>query len=61
MFQQLAAEENITIVLVTHDAGVANHARRTICIRDGLIEDGVYDADVQTAEAVEGSAVAGSR
>lgn len=39
MFQQLNEEEGITIVLVTHDAGVASHARRTIRIRDGLVED----------------------
>jgi ABC-type lipoprotein export system ATPase subunit len=60
MFQQLAAAENITIVLVTHDAGVAQYARRTIRIRDGLIEDGVYAAAVRAAEAGGGPA-AGSR
>jgi ABC-type lipoprotein export system ATPase subunit len=43
MFQQLNEEEGITIILVTHDAGVAGHARRVIKIRDGLIEDGVFD------------------
>jgi ABC-type lipoprotein export system ATPase subunit len=42
MFQKLAAEENITVVLVTHDAGVSGHAKRTIRIKDGLIEDGAY-------------------
>lgn len=41
LFQQLNAEENITIVLVTHDPGVAGHAKRTIHIRDGLIENGI--------------------
>jgi ABC-type lipoprotein export system ATPase subunit len=40
MFQQLAAEEGITVVLVTHDAGVSSSANRTIRIKDGLIEDG---------------------
>jgi ABC-type lipoprotein export system ATPase subunit len=40
LFQQLNAEENITIVLVTHDPGVAGHAKRTIHIRDGLIANG---------------------
>ena len=28
MFQALAAEDGITIVLVTHDAGVADYAQR---------------------------------
>jgi ABC-type lipoprotein export system ATPase subunit len=40
LFQQLNEEEGITIVLVTHDAGVAGHARRTVRIRDGQIEPG---------------------
>ena len=43
MFQQLNAEEGITIILVTHDAGVADYAKRIIRISDGLIEDGAYD------------------
>jgi ABC-type lipoprotein export system ATPase subunit len=38
MFQNLAAE-GITVVLVTHDAEVANCARRIIHIRDGVMED----------------------
>jgi len=40
MFKQLNQEHGITIVLVTHDAEVARHARRIIRIRDGVIEDG---------------------
>ncbi len=43
MFQRLCSEDGITVVLVTHDAGVANYARRTIRISDGQIADGVYD------------------
>lgn len=42
MFQRLAAEENITVVIVTHDAGVSSYAQRTIRIKDGLIEDGAF-------------------
>jgi ABC-type lipoprotein export system ATPase subunit len=53
MFQQLNAEEGITIILVTHDAGVAGHARRTIRIRDGIIEEDGY---IQPAVAVHGVA-----
>jgi len=38
MFEKLNASEGITIVLVTHDPGVARHARRTIRVKDGLVE-----------------------
>jgi ABC-type lipoprotein export system ATPase subunit len=52
MFQQLNAEEGITIILVTHDSGVAGHARRTIRIRDGLIEENGHS---QPAEVLHGA------
>jgi ABC-type lipoprotein export system ATPase subunit len=44
MFQQLNAQEGITIILVTHDAGVARHAGRVITIHDGVIMDPGFDA-----------------
>jgi ABC-type lipoprotein export system ATPase subunit len=39
MFQQLNRTEGITIILVTHDPIVAQHAHRIIRIKDGFIED----------------------
>ncbi len=42
MFQKLNTEEGITVILVTHEAEVAQHARRVIHIRDGLIQHGVF-------------------
>jgi ABC-type lipoprotein export system ATPase subunit len=52
MFQRLCDEDGITVVLVTHDAGVADYARRTIRIRDGLIENGAFDPGAE-AKALE--------
>ena len=40
MFQQLNKEQGLTIILVTHDASVAQHAQRVIRISDGLIAAG---------------------
>ena len=42
MFQKLNTDEGITIILVTHSQEVAQHAKRQIVMRDGLIESGLF-------------------
>jgi ABC-type lipoprotein export system ATPase subunit len=49
MFQQLNSVEGITIILVTHDQGVAQVAQRTIRIKDGLLEDGAGQSEARGA------------
>ena len=44
-------QEGITIILVTHATEVADCAKRTIHIQDGLIVSGVYTGTAKTREA----------
>jgi len=39
LFAELNERERITLVLVTHDPEVSEYTRRTIHLRDGLVED----------------------
>jgi len=40
MFRRLNEEEGITLILVTHDAGIARYAKRIIHIADGVLQNG---------------------
>jgi ABC-type lipoprotein export system ATPase subunit len=54
MFQQLNAQERITIILVTHDANVARYAGRVITIHDGMIMDRSFDARLKEGPLPKG-------
>jgi ABC-type lipoprotein export system ATPase subunit len=55
LFQELNAEEGITLILVTHDANVAAHAKRVIHIKDGLIEGNADGATPVAGNGAPGS------
>ena len=50
IFERLNREQNMTVILVTHDPEVAQHARRIIHVRDGVIAEDAPHA--QVAETV---------
>lgn len=41
LFEQLNKVDDITLIIVTHDPGVAEHAKRIIRIKDGIIDSRV--------------------
>ena len=55
LFRQLNQEDGITVILVTHDAGVSRWADRIIHMRDGMVLDG----DSQQATAASATALGG--
>jgi ABC-type lipoprotein export system ATPase subunit len=54
LFEQLNEEQGITVILVTHDANIARHAKRIIHIRDGIIENGTSAEQSQETPAAAG-------
>ncbi|MBI3979432.1 MAG: ABC transporter ATP-binding protein [Chloroflexi bacterium] len=51
IFQQLNAEHGITVIFVTHEREIAQHTRRIIHLRDGLITSDEVVADPRIAAA----------
>ena len=45
ILQEELNQEGITIILVTHEKEVADYARRTIHIHDGLLVSGAYGGE----------------
>jgi putative ABC transport system ATP-binding protein len=42
IFEDLNKDQGITLIIITHDPDIAEHAKRRIWIRDGLIVDGEH-------------------
>ena len=51
MFGRINQQENITIIIVTHDANIAKVAPRVIRISDGVIVDGAFEGQPEPAAA----------
>ena len=53
LFTELVDERKITVVIVTHEQEVAKHARRTLRMRDGRIEEDSAGPALRTATGGE--------
>jgi ABC-type lipoprotein export system ATPase subunit len=49
LFGQLNREDGITIIVVTHDAEIARHARRVVMLRDGYVLRDTCDVELATS------------
>ncbi|MEL7020100.1 MAG: ABC transporter ATP-binding protein [Bacteroidota bacterium] len=52
IFEKIHAQGN-TIILVTHEPDIAEHAHRIIRLRDGLIEEDVKNENIMTVDSSE--------
>ena len=52
LFHKLNVEQNLTVILVTHDLGIAKNAKRNIVLRDGRIISDTIDHNA-AAEALQ--------
>ncbi len=50
IFKDLNARDDITVIFVTHDPEVAEYAKRTVLLRDGLIESDKQNGHKRTME-----------
>lgn len=62
LFRQLNRENNLTVIIVTHDQNVARNADRTIVLRDGLIVADTTDFQraIESLQALEDAEAAES-
>ena len=51
IFKDLNARDDITVIFVTHDPEVAEYAKRTVLLRDGLIESDKQNGKKHVKEA----------
>ena len=58
LFRQLNESEGITIIMITHDPGVASQAKRIVFIHDGVLYQSKEELDAALQKQAEESAAA---